>query len=45
MPFGVDLPPGYYTAAVQVSDGELTDVDEALVTITTPNGSMPPGRR
>ncbi len=42
--FGEDLPPGYYTVAVQVSDGAETDVDTALVTILTPNGKMPPGR-
>lgn len=43
--FGAGLPPGYYTVAVQVSDGAESDVDEAVVTITTPNGKMPPGRR
>ena len=42
--FGEDLPPGYYTVAVQVSDGAETHVDTALVTILTPNGLMPPGR-
>jgi hypothetical protein len=45
VPFGVDLPPGYYTVAVQVSDGAASDVDDALVTITTPKGQVPPGRR
>lgn len=43
--FGVDLPPGYYPVAVRVTDGDTSDVDDALVTITTPNGKMPPGRR
>jgi predicted extracellular nuclease len=44
VPFGVDLPPGHYTVAVQVSDGAETDVDEAVVTITAPTGGVPPGR-
>jgi uncharacterized protein len=43
--FGVDLPPGYYTVAVQVSDGAETAVDTAEVTILLPNGGLPPGRR
>jgi predicted extracellular nuclease len=38
-------PPGYYTVAVQVSDGEFTTVDETEVTYTAANGQVPPGRR
>jgi predicted extracellular nuclease len=38
-------PPGYYTVAVQVTDGEFTSVDEAEVTYTAANGQVPPGRR
>jgi uncharacterized protein len=44
VPFGAGLDPGRYTVAVQVSDGQSTDVDEALLTITTPKGVVPPGR-
>lgn len=43
--FRGNRPPGYYTVAVQVSDGNSTSVDEADVTVTAANGSVPPGRR
>ena len=44
MHFGVGKDPGRYTVAVRVSDGQSADVDEALVSITTPQGVVPPGR-
>lgn len=43
--FRGNRPPGHYTVAVQVSDGTSTSVDEAEVTVTTPDGTVPPGRR
>lgn len=43
--FRGNRPPGHYTVAVPVSDGTSTSVDEADVTVTTPNGTVPPGRR
>jgi hypothetical protein len=29
--------------AVQVGDGAETDVDDAVVTVLTPDGKLPPG--
>ena len=38
-------PPGYYSVAVRVTDGEFTVVDETVVTYAAANDEMPPGRR
>ncbi|RFU19030.1 ExeM/NucH family extracellular endonuclease [Geodermatophilus marinus] len=45
VPVGTGLPPGRRTVQVQVTDGAETSVAEAVLTITTPTGRVPPGRR
>jgi uncharacterized protein len=43
--YGYGLDPGYYTVAVRVSDDTSSAVDQALLTITRPDGTVPKGRR